>query len=974
MKAAHGEPADFFISYTGRDVEWARWVAAQLEKAGYQVIIQDWDWGPGANFVAEMHRALSVGARVLPIATRAYLDSRWTEEEWTAAFYQGRSQVIPVCVEPLTLPGLLGPLARIDLHGLQEEEARAALLRGVGGPSGRDLNAPYPDNPAPPFPITRWSSVRSRNGEFIGRDEDLQSITNAFEGNSVIVLTGPPGIGKSEIALEFFYRHAADYDFACYADGSDIALLNIDLANAAAEYGLPAPREGSPLEIARWLLSWLSTQSKWLVILDDVRDAAACSDLVSLQCGNVLITTMNEGWPLAGRVIPISAWARATTIRYLEQKLGPSASVGSLAEVLMDIPLAATQARSYISSTGMSIEEYEGLLQERVRALMDRGETGPHSTTLTAAIDLNVSRLGQHARDLAEICATLAPEAIPIEIFRATPSWPELFPEAFSEELILEDAIAELRRQSLVKRDGPFLFMHQLLQRIILESLDNDSRVTAILRASAILAAATPQWTDRPENWPRCEKLLPHVLEISDSLEQTLPELAAFLLNRMGTYVGAIGNGQLAVDLLEEGLHFAETADERDTAASILNNLGNAVAGLGDLDRGIELLSRALEIKRKSKQTTPMLLSRTVGALGSLLRRKGDFSTALALHREALTLLEADDEPDPHLIADESNDVGVCAAELGLYEEALRMHQRALNLALATEGPDGQTVGSSHFGLANLYEATGQEDVALTHLDEGLRILSKGVGIDHPDFARGLSQKGLLLINAGQPGDARVVLEQAVATAEAAFGASHPDVGMKLGNLGIALHELGQFDDAIEVHQRSLDLLRKGLRGQDRSVAIQLANLGASYRGKGDLNKASMLFAEALEVVPIPPVDTLVVRTVEVFVALSKERGVVEQAQPILQRLEAVLDFLEGGVRRDAFEWLGSLWVEVGDLARAEKTLKLAAPTGWPRIKRWLRHMREGRESRSRHKKHIRRRTMVGTDDQERESMGAGGP
>lgn len=85
MDTSHREAADFFISYTGRDVEWARWVAAQLEKAGYKIVIQDWDWGPGSNFVAEMHRALSGDARVLLIATSAYFESRWTEEEWTAA-------------------------------------------------------------------------------------------------------------------------------------------------------------------------------------------------------------------------------------------------------------------------------------------------------------------------------------------------------------------------------------------------------------------------------------------------------------------------------------------------------------------------------------------------------------------------------------------------------------------------------------------------------------------------------------------------------------------------------------------------------------------------------------------------------------------------------------------------------------------------------------------------------------------------
>ncbi len=42
---------DFFISYNGKDKDWAEWIAWQLEEAGYSVIIQVWDFRPGGNFV-----------------------------------------------------------------------------------------------------------------------------------------------------------------------------------------------------------------------------------------------------------------------------------------------------------------------------------------------------------------------------------------------------------------------------------------------------------------------------------------------------------------------------------------------------------------------------------------------------------------------------------------------------------------------------------------------------------------------------------------------------------------------------------------------------------------------------------------------------------------------------------------------------------------------------------------------------------
>ena len=48
---------DFFISYTKADRQWAEWIAWQLDQAGYSLVIQAWDFGPGKNFVWEMHNA-----------------------------------------------------------------------------------------------------------------------------------------------------------------------------------------------------------------------------------------------------------------------------------------------------------------------------------------------------------------------------------------------------------------------------------------------------------------------------------------------------------------------------------------------------------------------------------------------------------------------------------------------------------------------------------------------------------------------------------------------------------------------------------------------------------------------------------------------------------------------------------------------------------------------------------------------------
>ena len=48
---ARGE-RDFFVSYTHEDVKQAEWIAWVLNRAGYQVIIQKWNFTAGRNWFA----------------------------------------------------------------------------------------------------------------------------------------------------------------------------------------------------------------------------------------------------------------------------------------------------------------------------------------------------------------------------------------------------------------------------------------------------------------------------------------------------------------------------------------------------------------------------------------------------------------------------------------------------------------------------------------------------------------------------------------------------------------------------------------------------------------------------------------------------------------------------------------------------------------------------------------------------------
>ena len=148
---------DFFISYNHQDETWAKWIAQNLEKEGYSVYIQAWDFLPGGNFVVDMQNAAANSRRTLAILSPTYLASLYSTAEWAAAFVQDPTSekrlLIPVRVQPCDLTGLHKAIVYIDLVGKSEPEAHSTLLQGIAGVQQRPTSPQvFPGTPAPIFP------------------------------------------------------------------------------------------------------------------------------------------------------------------------------------------------------------------------------------------------------------------------------------------------------------------------------------------------------------------------------------------------------------------------------------------------------------------------------------------------------------------------------------------------------------------------------------------------------------------------------------------------------------------------------------------------------------------------------------------------------------------------------------------------------------------------------------------------------
>lgn len=126
---------DFFVSYTGTDLNFATWVAEILENDNHTVTIQAWDFRPGDNFVSKINEALLECQKLIVILSENYLKSKWCEAEWTSKLVEQieskERRIIPIRVEPVNLKGLLSPIVYIDIVDKTEDKAKDEILRGI---------------------------------------------------------------------------------------------------------------------------------------------------------------------------------------------------------------------------------------------------------------------------------------------------------------------------------------------------------------------------------------------------------------------------------------------------------------------------------------------------------------------------------------------------------------------------------------------------------------------------------------------------------------------------------------------------------------------------------------------------------------------------------------------------------------------------------------------------------------------------
>ncbi|MBC8116289.1 MAG: tetratricopeptide repeat protein [Candidatus Saccharimonas sp.] len=650
-----------------------------------------------------------------------------------------------------------------------------------------------------------WNIPHHRNPNFTGRDELLQLLREALtSGNPaalVQALHGLGGIGKTQMAVEYAYRHRGDYDVVWWVRAEEAVTRTGDLAALAQALGLPegnAQDQRIAVEAAK---AWLSEHSGWLLVLDNVPHPRDLDGLLPQQTnGHILITSRDPNWGERATPLKVDIFERPVSVEFLLKRTGSSygrsptephaptvglpgsgrPTVGvlaesgdprrtdeqaayQLAEQLGDLPLALAQAAAYINETQLSLAKYLELFQTRRSDLWGR-EHAPldRKETVALAFGLAIEQLSELAAvELLSVCAFLAPDNIPRSLFlQGGEHLPANLAAVVTDELAFHEVLGTLRSFSLVEVTDESFSLHRLVQAVCRDRLEQPSQPSKKRKGSTTLRVRSPQSfaaaavnlvnaafpTDLETNiavWPLLLRLVPHAQAAAEHAEQfgIEPEATGRLLNQVGLYLRIRAEFDEARNVLERALRIYETAlgSEHPEVATSINNLGRVLQDLGDLTGAKQAFEQALKIDETLFGPEHPNVARDTNYLGDVLRELGDLPGAKQALERALKIDEKVYGPDHPEVASDINHLGRVLQELGDLEGSKQAFERALKIEEMAFGPNHPSVAIDVWNLGTAFQSLGDLTAAKQAYERALEIFRTFLGDAHP-HTRGVQE------------------------------------------------------------------------------------------------------------------------------------------------------------------------------------------------------------------------------------------
>ncbi|UZF74617.1 FxSxx-COOH system tetratricopeptide repeat protein [Amycolatopsis mediterranei] len=793
----------------------------------------------------------------------------------------------------------------VDDQVRRAPESLERLAVGDGGaqPGHRSIfTLEHRDSPAEDVPLV-WGSVPPRNPNFTGRQELLRELSERVMSGTTAVLPsalhGMGGIGKTQMAVEYIYGHLREYDIVWWISATEAAQIRVALTELAQALNLPGSGEANTaIPAVREALRIGRPYRRWLLVFDSAEDVAMVRQFFPTNGpGEILITSRNAEWASVARPLEVAVFERAESVELLRRR-GPEIDVAEaeqLAERLGDLPLAIEQAAAWRAETGMPVQEYLRLFDEKVAEILDTSSPADYEVSVAAAWNVAFEELGKRnpmAHQLLQICAFFAPEPISRAFFSGVGSI-SILPEidtALRDPMKLARAIRDINRYSLAKIDHRTnsIVLHRLVQIVLRDRMTPQHRAEMRHGAHSLLAKRDPGDPTSSKQWPRYQEILPHVYpsEIVECDDRWVRELVINLMRYLYQWGDHDEALRLAKTAHEDWTERLGSDDEQTMQAA--ERLGYYYWVTGKYADAAEINQTLLETRRRlSGDNSEETLAAQIAVSGDLSAR-GDFLASRDLTEDVYHKANG--------LFGEDDPVTLRAARIhctnlrltGQYREAAELDEANYQRQTEVLGYDHAETLSSWMGLIidrreagdyvwarkeneKLAERVGElfgEDNAETLRRRAYLAVSRRKAGDH-EAAKELAAEVLErfrvrygednfnvmacalgysidLRHAQELRSARELGEQIYERYRSNLGEHHPHTVAAAVDLAVTLRLFGNAAEARQLDERSLEQLREVLGPDHPSAVLCGINLASDLSALGETEAALKLETDML--------------------------------------------------------------------------------------------------------------------------------